>query len=105
VEQEEEKKTAILFMKNAPMKFSLHECGYIYSSRIQKRKLFLLNTIMELLFFINATFVFFFADYFIGVIIIIIIIITIIIIIIIMVLQSFLGPWPLFLFLDPTHSR
>jgi hypothetical protein len=33
------------------------------------------------------------------------IIIIIIIIIIIMDLQPFVGPWPLFQFLDPVHSR
>jgi hypothetical protein len=33
------------------------------------------------------------------------IIIIIIIIIIIMVLRPFVGPWPLFQFLDPMHSR
>jgi hypothetical protein len=36
---------------------------------------------------------------------IIITIIIIIIIIIIMALQYFVGPWPLFQFLDPLHSR
>jgi hypothetical protein len=30
---------------------------------------------------------------------------SIVIIIIIMALQPFLGPWPLFQFLDPIHSR
>jgi hypothetical protein len=34
-----------------------------------------------------------------------IIIISIIIIIIIIDLQHFVGPWPLFQFLDPIHSR
>jgi hypothetical protein len=33
------------------------------------------------------------------------IIIIIIIIIIIMAVQPFVGPWPLFQFLDPIHSR
>jgi Na+/proline symporter len=36
---------------------------------------------------------------------IIIIIIIIIIIVIIMTLQPFVGPWPLFHFLDPIHSQ